>query len=74
MQRKYAVCITNRKYEASLELWKVYEVIPDKKAEAYKRIRIIDESGDSYLYPKAFFVPIELPRAVQEAMIADRTL
>lgn len=49
-------------------------VIPDKKADRYNRMRIIDELGDSYLYPKEFFVPIELPKAVQEAMIADKTL
>lgn len=73
-EKKYAVCITNRKYEASLERWKVYVVIPDKKADRYNRMRIIDELGDSYLYPKEFFVPIELPKAVQEAMIADKTL
>ncbi|GAK58350.1 hypothetical protein U27_05324 [Candidatus Vecturithrix granuli] len=63
----FAVCIHNEGYPASLELWKLYQVIADPQADKYHRIRIIDESGEDYLYPVAYFVPIEVPEAVQRA-------
>ncbi len=63
----FAVCINNEGYPASLELWKLYQVITDPQAARYHRIRIIDESGEDYLYPAAYFVQIEAPEAVQRA-------
>lgn len=57
----FAVCIQNIGYEASLELRKIYEVLEDEEAHKYNRIRVIDESGDDYLFPKEFFVPVQLP-------------
>ena len=64
---QFAVCIDNTGYPASLELRKIYQVLPDEKAAKHKLVRVIDESGEDYLYPKRFFVPIELPHAAEEA-------
>ena len=61
MKHKFLVCIDNGGYEAALELRKLYENIPDKEAERHNQVRIIDESGEDYLYPSRFFAPISLP-------------
>ena len=66
---QFAVCIDNTGYPASLELRKIYQVLPDEKAAKHKLVRVIDESGEDYLYPQRFFVPIELPHAVEEAFL-----
>lgn len=69
MKRKqWAVCVKNDGYEASLEKLKVYRFLPGKKASAYKSLRVVDESGRSYFYPKKFFVPIKLPPALQRIL------
>ena len=60
---RYVLCVENCGYPASLEVRKVYRVIPDVKAFACGRIRVVDESGGDYLYPAAFFIPIEVPKA-----------
>jgi hypothetical protein len=70
--RKYMICINNEGYPASLEFGKVYRVLPDEKAESHKMLRVIDESGEDYLYPENYFVPITLPQAAQEAFAAMR--
>ena len=67
-KKAFVVCDKNEGYSASLELRKIYEVLPDSKAAKYKHIRVIDESGEDYLYPSDFFIPIELPQAVEEAL------
>ena len=64
---QFAVCIQNAGYPASLELRKIYRVLPDEKAAQHNLVRVIDESGEDYLYPHRFFVPIELPHAAEEA-------
>ena len=61
MKRKFLLCVDNEGYEASLEVRKLYEKVPDKEAERHKQVRIIDESGEDYLYPAIFFAPISLP-------------
>ncbi|MGE0827056.1 MAG: hypothetical protein AB7G75_25610 [Candidatus Binatia bacterium] len=66
---QFAVCIDNTGYPTSLELRKIYQVLPDEKAAKHKLVRVIDESGEDYLYPQRFFVPIELPHAVEEAFL-----
>lgn len=58
----YVLCISNKKYPASLDARKIYQSIPDTQAEAHGQIRIIDESGEDYLYPQALFIPIEVPK------------
>ena len=68
-EEKFAICVQNEGYEVSLELWKVYRVLPDKKAVQHHLIRIIDESGEDYLFDETWFVPIKLPPAAKEAML-----
>ncbi len=63
------VCIKNDDYPASLEKRKIYEAIPDPDATKYNQIRIIDESGEDYLYPEEYFIPVTLPKNVEEAVI-----
>jgi hypothetical protein len=66
---KFAVCVHNEDYLASLELHKIYRVLPDEDAAADGDIRVVDESGEDYLYPAEWFVPIELPQAVEESLL-----
>ena len=68
---KFAVCINNEDYEVSLELRKIYKVLPDAKAAEHRYIRVIDESGEDYLYPEDYFIPIELPKAVEKALLVS---
>ena len=65
----FAVCINNRDYPASLELHKIYRVLPDEDAVRDGDIRVVDESGEDYLYPAAFFLMIELPLEVRSALL-----
>jgi hypothetical protein len=60
------VCIRNRDYPASLELRKIYELLPDAKAERIGQLRVRDESGEDYLYPSEYFVPIKLPVSIEK--------
>ncbi len=64
----FVICVGNKGYSASLELRKVYQVLPDKAALKLHQIRVIDESGEDYLYPEEFFVPVRLPQAVEQAV------
>jgi hypothetical protein len=66
---RFAVCLNNTDYPASLELHKIYRVIPDEEAALDGDIRVIDESGEDYLYPADFFAVIELPPAVEQAIL-----
>jgi len=65
---QYVICIDNSGYPASLDVYKVYEVLPDERADEYDCIRVIDESGEDYLYSSECFVPIELPQKVIVSM------
>jgi hypothetical protein len=60
MKQKFLLCVDNEGFEASLEARKLYEMIPDKEAERHNQVRIIDESGEDYLYPSKFFEPVKL--------------
>ena len=60
MKQRFLLCIENDGYEASLEARKLYQVLPDKEAERHNQVRIVDESGEDYLYPSRFFVPVRL--------------
>jgi hypothetical protein len=66
--RAFVVCVRNKGYPASLELRKIYQSLPDEEAEGHGLLRVIDESGEDYLYPEKFFIPLELPQAVQRAV------
>jgi hypothetical protein len=63
------VCIRNDGFLASLEVRKIYEVIPDDSVAAHHCLRVIDESGEDYIYPEDFFLAIELPEPVKEALL-----
>jgi len=62
------VCIDNAGYEAALERRKLYALLPDREAEAKALLRVIDESGEDYLYPARMFHKVELPVAVRRAV------
>src|SRR6266850_4496953 len=66
---KFAVCINHADYPASLELHKLYRVLPDEDAAADGDLRVVDESGEDYLYPAAYFVFVELPRSVEKSLL-----
>ncbi len=66
---KFAVCVNNKDYPASLELHKIYRVLPDEDAAADGDLRVIDESGEDYLYSADRFVPIAIPEAVQKSLL-----
>lgn len=68
-ENTYVVCLENSGYVASLEPRKIYRRIPDPKAEADDFIRIVDESGEDYLYPAHYFSPIAVPEAVDRAFV-----
>ena len=66
---KFVVCINNKDYPASLELHKIYRVLPDEDAAVDGDFRIIDESGEDYLYSADRFVPISVPDEVQKSLL-----
>jgi hypothetical protein len=67
-RNRYFVCIDNEGYSVSLESRKIYQVIPDSSAEKFGMIRVVDESGEDYLYPAERFVAISLSSEVQHAL------
>ena len=66
---QFAVCVDNAGYAASLELHKIYRVIPDEDAAKEGDIRVVDESGEDYLYSAERFAILKLPQAVQDAIL-----
>jgi hypothetical protein len=68
--KQFVVCIDNDGYAASLEKRKIYVALRDASAEKRGMLRIIDESGEDYLYPKTFFRAIALPQGVRRAVLA----
>ncbi|NES06933.1 MAG: hypothetical protein F6K22_31440 [Okeania sp. SIO2F4] len=69
-EAQFAVCINNKDYPASLELHKIYVVLTDEDARKDGDLRIVDESREDYLYPADYFVIIELPKIVQDSVLA----
>ena len=67
---RFALCIRNDDYQAALEVRKIYRVIADAEADQNDRVRVIDESGEDYLYPARYFVPITLPEAAADVFRA----
>ncbi len=67
---RFAVCIHNNEYPASLEARKLYRVLPDAAALKRGLIRMIDESGEDYLYPARYFLAVSLPQRVKRAVAA----
>lgn len=66
---KFAICIDNSEYPTSLELHKIYRVLLDEEAARDGDLRIIDESGEDYLYPAEYFVLIEVPRETERVLL-----
>jgi len=66
---KYVICIDNSEFPASLEIRKIYESIPDKDASELGQLRVIDESGEDYLYPESNFVDANLPKEILAAVV-----
>lgn len=67
-KKRFVVCVRNTGYPASLELRKIYQALPDPHAESHGLIRVIDESGEDYLYPDRFFRALDLPQLLQNAL------
>lgn len=68
-KHEFAICIDNCGYEVSLEMRKLYEVVADPDAEKHGQIRVIDESGEDYLYPVSAFDRVSLPDSVLERVL-----
>ena len=68
MGKHFMICVDNRDYESSLEIRKLYEVLTDKAAEKHHQVRVIDESGEDYLYPEKYFAPVRLPSITKEKL------
>lgn len=68
--QRLVVCVDNEGYSASLERRKIYLALTDVDAETHGLMRIVDKSGEDYLYPKAFFRALHLPLAVKKAVLA----
>lgn len=68
-RRRFVVCVRNDGYEASLERNKIYVVLPDEDAERHGQVRVVDESGEDYLFSAERFVAIEVPAAVRASLL-----
>lgn len=69
-ETEFVICLKNEAYPASLELRKIYQVVPDEKAATHNLIRVIDESGEDYLYPEDYFASIKLPQKLKAALLS----
>lgn len=67
---QFAICVRNEEHPASLQLWKVYRTLPDEKGARHDMIRVIDESGEDYLFSACYFVPVQLPQAAESALLS----
>jgi hypothetical protein len=68
-ESQFVVCVANESYPASLELHKIYRLLPGKDAQRDGDLRIVDESGEDYLYPAKWFVPVKVPQAVKTSLL-----
>jgi hypothetical protein len=69
-RRQFVLCLRSNGYEASLEPRKIYIALPDRDAAAHNQLRVIDESGEDYLFPASLFVPIRVPTALRRVLLA----
>jgi hypothetical protein len=67
-KKHFAVCVDNTDYEASLIVRKIYEVLPDEEASRDEMLRVVDESGEDYLYHRSHFVLVDFPTDVERAL------
>ena len=67
---EFVVCLNNEGYAASLEIGKLYQIIPDKEAEKLGGLRVIDEDGEDYFYDAEMFCPLQVPPIVAQTLIS----
>jgi len=67
-RHRFVICVENEGYEASLEFRKVYDVLEDKEVETHGLVRVVDESGEDYLFPEEYFVSIELSSPIRNQL------
>ena len=67
--KRLVICVDNTGYEVSLERRKIYVAVPDARAEKLNQLRVIDESGEDYLYPAGSFVSLTLPQPIRKAVL-----
>ena len=68
VKKHFMICVDNQGYESSLEIRKLYEVLADRIAKKHHQLRVIDETGEDYLYPENFFAPVRLPLVTKEKL------
>lgn len=66
---RLVICVDNKGYAVSLEKRKIYVALPDSTALKHGQVRVIDESGEDYLYPKSLFLPITVPQSIRKAIL-----
>ena len=66
--KQFAICVHNGEYTGTLDLRKVYEVLEDESAAKRQYMRVIDESGEDYLYPRSWFVLVSVPKDIEELL------
>jgi hypothetical protein len=66
---RFVICVNNKGYKVSLEKRKIYLALPDALALKHGQVRVIDESGEDYLYPKSLFLPITVPLSIRKAIL-----
>ena len=71
-EKSFVVCINNKGYPASLEIRKLHQAVPDERAANLGQVRVIDESGEDYLYPTQYFAQVRLPDATEKAVLRAR--
>ncbi len=67
--KRLVICLDNSGYELALERRKVYVALPDAKAERLGHVRVVDESGEDYLFPKEYFAPVDFSRSLRRAIM-----
>ena len=67
-KKRFVVCVRNTGYPASLEVRKIYTAVSDRSAEAHGMLRVVDESGEDYLYPAKFFMAVDLPQPLRNVL------
>lgn len=68
-EHRFAVCVCNDGFPAALKLHELYRILPDPQGARHGLVRIVDESGEAYLYPEEYFDPVDLSPAAREGML-----
>jgi len=68
-KHSFAVCIETGDYPVSLERWKIYRVLPDTGVERSGQLRVVDESGEDYVFPREYFASVDLPQRLEDLYV-----